>query len=280
MPMYRVVVCMVFVAVLSICASASEVPFVPTPTAVVRAMLSMARVGPTDTVYDLGSGDGRIVIEAAARYRARAVGIELDGTLVRQSRAAARQAGVADRATFIEADILVADFHRATVVTLYLLPDVNLQLRPRILMELRPGTRVVSHDWDMGDWEPDRTHVIEVPEKPLGGTPESLIYLWTVPARVAGSWRGTLTGPAGTEPILLEFQQKFQRASVSAWLPRTSMAGHAHMQGAVGTLALKRSGPLGPDALEFSLQAHGQQIEGTAAAGKDQYLLHATRIVD
>ncbi|MBP2675391.1 MAG: hypothetical protein H6Q84_2231, partial [Deltaproteobacteria bacterium] len=141
-------------------AHADEVPYVTTPTGVVDAMLSIAGVGDKDYLFDLGSGDGRIVIAAAKQFHARAVGIEYDGTLIAQSRKSAAREGLSDRVEFLQQDIFASDFRNATVLTMYLLPEVNLDLRPRILFELRPGTRVVSHDWDMGDWEPDDRRVI------------------------------------------------------------------------------------------------------------------------
>ena len=136
-------------------AHADEVPYVTTPTAVVDAMLSIAGVGAEDYLVDLGSGDGSIVIAAAKQYHARGVGIEYDGTLIAESRESAAREGASEWVEFLQQDIFASDFHNATVLTMYLLPEVNLDLRPRILFELRPGTRVVSHDWDMGDWESD-----------------------------------------------------------------------------------------------------------------------------
>lgn len=147
-----------------------DVPFVPTPEEVVEGMLDLAQVTERDIVYDLGSGDGRIVL-AAARRGARAVGIELDAALVAESRASARKAGLESRATFLHGDLFEADLSEATVVTLYLRSLVNLELRPKLLRELRPGTRVVSHDFTMGDWKADRKMV-------LGGKP---VYLWLIP---------------------------------------------------------------------------------------------------
>jgi SAM-dependent methyltransferase len=132
-----------------------DVPFVPTPPAVVSAMLTIARVGPSDVVYDLGSGDGRIVIAAAKEFGARGVGIERNPTLIAQARQAAERAGVAARVRFVEQDFFAADLREATVVTLYLLPTVNLKIRDKLRSELRPGTRVVSHYYAMGDWLPD-----------------------------------------------------------------------------------------------------------------------------
>ena len=148
------------------------VPFVPTPQEVVDKMVELAGVKKGDVVYDLGSGDGRIVI-TAAKKGAKAVGFEIDGDLVKQSRDNIRKAGVQDQAEIRQQDILTVDLSAATVVTMYLLPDVNLQLRPNILSQLKPGSRVVSHAFDMGDWKPDRIERVE------GRT----LYLWTIPAK-------------------------------------------------------------------------------------------------
>jgi SAM-dependent methyltransferase len=154
-------------------ASASDVPFVPTPDAVVARMLTLAKVGPKDVVYDLGSGDGRIVITAARKHGARGVGIDIDPERIKEARANARKAGVAGRVEFREGDLFKADISAASVVTLYLLPSVNLQLRPKLLSELKPGTRIVSHGFDMGDWQPAATAKV-------GG---STVYYWVVPER-------------------------------------------------------------------------------------------------
>jgi Methyltransferase domain len=164
-----------------------EVPFIATADHVTLAMLRIARVGPRDTVLDLGSGDGRIVITAAKRFGARGLGVELSPELVRRSRDNARRAGVADRVEFRVQDLFQTDLTQASVITMYLLPEVNLQLRPALL-QLEPGTRIVSHDWDMGDWQPDRTLTLPVPDKPVGLEKKSRVHLWTVPARLAGRW--------------------------------------------------------------------------------------------
>jgi len=150
-----------------------DIHYVPTPEEVVEAMLQLADVGPDDVVYDLGSGDGRIPIAAARRFGARGVGIELDPKLVAQATRNAQEAGVPDRVRFIEGDIFEADLSPATVVTLYLLTSINERLRPKLLKELRPGTRIVSHQFRMGDWNPDRETVVDF--RPL--------FLWRVPKR-------------------------------------------------------------------------------------------------
>jgi hypothetical protein len=153
-----------------------DVPYVPTPTEVVARMLSMANVNKKDLLYDLGSGDGRIVITAAREYGARGVGYDLNPQRIKESNDNARLAGVTNRVRFTQQDLFEADLSGATVVTLYLLPDVNLKLRPKLLRELCPGTRIVSHNYDMGDWQPEAVAEVEVK-----GT-KHYIYSWTVPA--------------------------------------------------------------------------------------------------
>lgn len=159
-------------------------PYVPTPQVVVDAMLDLAKVGPRDFVVDLGSGDGRIVLTAAQKYGARGLGLDIDPELVALSNAEAHKRGVAGRVSFREADVLQAKVDDATVVTLYLLPGMMQQLQTKLLKELRPGTRVVSHDFPFSDWKPERQVVVDVPEK--YGTPgnwKSTLFIWVVPPR-------------------------------------------------------------------------------------------------
>ena len=167
-----------------------EVPFVVTPDKVTLAMLELAAVGPQDFVLDLGSGDGRIVINAARRFGARGLGVELSPQLVQLSLANAAKAGVAARTHFIEQDLFKTDLSVASVITMYLLQEVNLQLRPALLA-LQPGTRIVSHDWDMGDWRPDRSLTVAAPDKPVGLDKRSRLHLWVVPVQASGAWCGT-----------------------------------------------------------------------------------------
>jgi SAM-dependent methyltransferase len=150
-----------------------DVPFVATGQDVVAEMLRLGRVGKNDIVYDLGCGDGRIVISAAKTYGARGVGVDIDPERVREARDNAVKAGVGDKVTIRQQDLFETDLRDATVVTLYLLPEVNLKLRPKLLSELKPGTRVVSHNFDMGDWTPEQ--VVRVGN--------ATVYLWTIPAR-------------------------------------------------------------------------------------------------
>jgi SAM-dependent methyltransferase len=187
-----------------------EVPFVTTPDNVTLELLKLAGVGPRDHVIDLGSGDGRIVITAAKHFGASGTGVEIVPDLVLRSRDNARRAGVSKRAQFIEQDLFKADLAKASVVTLYLLPEVNLQLRPKLLA-LKPGTRIVSHDWDMGDWPPERTLTVDAPDKAVGREKKSTLHPWVVPAPVQGLWCGT----GSRKRVALRLTQKYQSASAS-----------------------------------------------------------------
>jgi len=260
-------------------ARADEVPYIQSSANVVEAMLSIAQVGPQDLVVDLGSGDGRIVIAAAKQYAARGLGIEHDRQLIKESHANALREGVSDKVSFLHQDIFDADFSSATVVTMYLLPEINLQLRPRILLELLPGTRIVSHDFDMGDWQPEGHLVIEVPDKTVGPRKESTVYLWIVPVRIGGHWRGTLAGPYGEEPALIEFQQAFQNIQATAWLRRANLAGNGPIHGQTVSLALRRDDP-GAETLHFSLRVAEGRIEGEAIDVGRRYLLRLSRIMN
>jgi trans-aconitate methyltransferase len=153
-----------------------EVPYVPTHEKVVDEMLKVAKVGKNDILYDLGSGDGRIPITAAKRFGTRGVGVDVDPARITEARENAIKAGVADKVKFFQQDLFETDIREATVVTLYLLPEVNLRLRPKLLSDLKPGTRVVSHNYDMGDWAPLKTLNVRVPQ-------EHTIYYWVVPPR-------------------------------------------------------------------------------------------------
>ena len=158
-----------------------DVPYVPTHERIVAEMLKMADVKSNDVLYDLGCGDGRIPITAAKQFGTRGVGIDIDPQRVAEAKENAVTAGVADRVKFLEGDIFDADFKEATVVTLYLLPEVNLRLRPKLLSDLKPGTRIVSHNYDMGDWAPLKVVTLEV-----SGTTHT-VYYWVVPPRRSGS---------------------------------------------------------------------------------------------
>ena len=192
--------------------SGKDVIWVPTPDSSVERMLQMAQVGPKDFVVDLGSGDGRTVIAAAKKFRARSLGIEFNPDMVALSRRNAETEGVADTAKFVQGDIFASDFSSATVVTMYLLDDLNLRLRPKLL-EMKPGTRIASHEFNMGDWEPDDTSHID----------GSTTYFWVVPAKVGGDWKlGVDIG--ADEDAVLKLSQKFQRVE-GTLVARSSQLG-------------------------------------------------------
>lgn len=155
-----------------------DVPYVPTPNEVVVRMLELAKVQKDDVLYDLGSGDGRIVITAAQKYGTRGTGIDINPERIREANANAQKAGVTDKVQFRQQDLFKTDLSDATVVTLYLLPDINVKLRPQLFKQLKPGTRIVSHDFDMGEWKPER--VVQV----QGPTRQHTLYYWVVPEKV------------------------------------------------------------------------------------------------
>ena len=189
-------------------------PYVPTPQIVVDEMLRMGKVGPKDFVVDLGSGDGVIVLTAAREHKARGYGVDIDPELVKHSNAEAQRLGIADRAAFRVQDVFKADLSKATVITLYLLPSMMLNLRSKIFLEARPGTRVVSHDYHFDEWRPDDQVVLDVPEKEkVNGVPKATIMLWIVPAKVSGRWQLQVEG---AEPYELSLRQSYQMVSGSA----------------------------------------------------------------
>ncbi len=187
-----------------------DTPYVQTPQNVVDRMLQVARVGPADYVIDLGSGDGRMVITAAQKYGARGFGVDLDRRLVELANKRAASAGVADRAAFYERDLYETDLTAASVVTIYLLPEVNLMVRPRLLATLKPGTRVVTHDYDMGEWRPDEQLVMDAPDKPVGRDKKSKIFYWIVPGNAAGQWQWDMPMAGQPAAFTLSLAQNFQ----------------------------------------------------------------------
>ncbi len=191
-------------------------PYVPTPQVVVDQMLRMANVGPNDYVLDLGSGDGIIVLTAAKQFKARGFGVDIDPELVMLSNNEAKRLGVADRVGFLVQDVFKADLTRATVLTLYLLPSMMTALQAKVFDELKPGTRVVSHDYHFGEWPADDQISFDVPEKEkVNGVPRATIYLWIVPAKIAGKWRLKIDGAGGGD-YELDLKQRFQTFGGSA----------------------------------------------------------------
>jgi SAM-dependent methyltransferase len=189
-----------------------SVPYVQTPMEIVERMLRMAEVGRGDHVIDLGSGDGRIVIEAARRG-ATGMGVDLDPELVKLATDNARRAGVSDKAAFRTLDLFEADLSPASVVTMYLLPDFNAKLLPRLL-KLKPGTRIVSHDGPIGDWPFDEKLEMRAPEKPVGVGGVSTVELWIVPADAAGTWTSDIPGHGGRWRFRI--RQKFQMLDIDS----------------------------------------------------------------
>lgn len=188
---------------------ASDVPYVPTPMNVVDAMLALGKVGPGDYLVDLGSGDGRISIRAAVRYGTRGFGVDLDDSLVRGANDEARRQGVDAKVKFEARNIFATDLSRATVVTAYLLSSVNMRLRPVLFEQLKPGTRIVTHDFAFGEWAPEQKLTIDVPDKAYG-PPRSDIMLWVIPANLAGTWQWSLPAPSGVVRHEARIEQKFQ----------------------------------------------------------------------
>jgi len=256
-----------------------DTPYVPTPQVVVDRMLDMAQLKSGETVIDLGSGDGRIMIEAARKYGARGFGVEIDPKLVKISNERAVKAGVADRVKFLQQDLFKTDFHEANVLTLYLLPDVNLALRPKILAELKPGSRVVSHDYGMGDWRPDAEETIPAPDKKVGARKESQVFLWTVPANVEGEWRFELSSGVKSRRTRLVLKQKYQ--AVSGTVELTGQGDVPFSDGALRGDELRLTLPAGAvdrGPIEMVGRVNGGKIVGTLRkAGRDLATWNARR---
>jgi SAM-dependent methyltransferase len=223
-----------------------DVIWVPTPEELVERMLKMAQVTPNDFVIDLGSGDGRTVIAAAKKFNARAMGIEYNPDMVDLSNRAAQAQGVAAKTKFVKADIFESDFSQATVITMYLLPGLNLKLRPKIL-DLKPGTRIASHQFSMDDWEADETDTLD----------GRRAYLWIVPAKVQGSWKAN----AGPDSWDLTLEQKYQKlegyvrlGAIQAGLREARLVGDRISFVIVDGNGLRR---------EFSGRVAGNTIEGS-----------------
>lgn len=238
-----------------------DVIWVPTPQSLVERMLQMAETKPTDFVVDLGSGDGRTVITAAKKFGARALGVEFNPDMVELAKRNAETEGVAGRAQFIRGDIFQTDFRQATVLTLYLLPSLNLKLRPTIL-NMKPGTRVVSHAFTMDDWQPDQVDSSE------GRT----AYMWIVPAKVGGTWRVEIAGGPRYEAT---FIQQFQNIGGSAKADSKPVQfSSGKLRGDTLTFAADESGTH----REFTGRVAGDRIAGTVRGAGNESKWTATRI--
>lgn len=233
-----------------------DVHFVPTDTTKVREMLSAANVNASDLVYDLGCGDGRFVITAVKKYKARrGVCVDIDPARIKESRSNADTAGVTSKIEFVEGDLFEQDLSKASVITLYLLPSLNVRLRPKLFKELRPGTRIVSNAFDMGDWKADRTMTV----KTSSGM-QSYAYLWIMPADVSGQWRLT-AGGGGAKEYALDVKQKYQEVSGTATTggkatPLTSFS----VKGEQVSFTLGE----GADRAEFTGKVTGEKASGSA----------------
>ena len=229
-----------------------EVPYVPTPDNVVAEMFKIADVNKDDVLYDLGCGDGRIVVKAARELGCRGVGIDIDPIRIEESRENAVNAGVSDRVEFLLMDLFEADISQATVVTLYLLSKVNLRLRPKLFRELKPGTRVVSHEFNMDTWESDKSTTIDGDRYDNPYIYEDFlidhyldvhnVYLWIVPANVTGVWEWTMPAISGKKRFKLELDQKFQKVEGKAF------------EGSTPVLLHIKEGKIKGDRLEFTLE--------------------------
>ncbi len=239
-----------------------EAPYVPTPQVVVDAMLKLGKVASGDYVIDLGSGDGRIVI-TAAKLGAKGLGVDLDAALLKLASDTARQEGLSERAAFRRENLFRTDLTPATVVTTYLLPDMNLKLRPKILA-LAPGTRLVTHDYHMGEWPPDDRLTLHVPEKKVGAPGIAYVYLWIVPSTVAGRWRSRLSLKGRPTAYEFDLRQRFQSVSGSARVGgETTPVRYAQLTGDQLSFALNaRAGGM-PMRQEFHGRVKGNTIDGT-----------------
>ena len=256
-------------AVITGCALAQEprVPYVPTPQEVVDRMLQMAKVSTGDYVIDLGSGDGRIVVTAAKKHGARGFGVDINPTRIAEASENARKAGVTDKVAFYQRDLFQTDLSQATVITMYLLPRVNLELRPKLL-DLKPGTRIVSHDFSMDDWKPDAFVQLDVKEKYGNAGGQSDIYFWVVPAKVIGNWRWELpSGGKGGKPqtYAVALSQTFQTVTGSASVNgRTAALQNVKLQGDEMSFVFTADLGSGPVRHELKGKIEAERIRGSA----------------
>lgn len=253
-----------------------DVVYVPTPQVVVDEMLSMAKISSKDYLIDLGSGDGRIVITAAKKHGARGIGVDLDSYLLKLAREGAKKEGVADRATFVEQNLFETDLSKATVISSYLLPEMNLRLRPKLLA-LKPGTRIVAHDYHMGEWYPDAQKDIPVPEKVVGTPGVSYIYLWVVPAKIAGKWQGQMTVGGKETPYELAIDQQFQilEGTLRMGNDTASLRGRVSNGDQVSITTPPKGSP-GGQRHEFTGRVSGDTIQGTVRIGEGNAVRQGT----
>jgi methyltransferase family protein len=234
-------------------------PYVPSPQSVVSDMLRYAEVNEKDFLIDLGSGDGRIVLTAAKVFGARGFGVEIKDELVRKSNETARKEGLADRVRFMKQDLFKTDMSQATVITMYLLPDTVNLLKDKFLNELRPGTRIVSHDYPLTGWIPEKYVQMDLEDKiEISGVTTTLIYLYVVPAKVQGNWNATMPPAISAKPATLQLRQQLTRISGSLELNGKKIPlDEAKLRG--DRISFRLAGRKG----EFTGQVKGRSIEGT-----------------
>ena len=239
-------------------------PYVPSPSLIVDRMLELGAIRGDDYLFDLGSGDGRIVITAAQRFGARGFGVDINPELVKLANDNAKRAGVADRVRFERRDLFETSLADATLVTLYLLPGIVTKLVPKILEEMKPGTRVVSHDYPLAPWTPDRWVQFDTDEKvAISGTTRTVLYLYTVPARVAGTWR--LEWPGAKGPAQIAVEQHPVKTNASATIGnRRVVLDDFTVKGDSVRFSLPGAGQ-GGRALVLEGRAQGDAMEGTVA---------------
>jgi len=235
-------------------------PYVPTPQYIVDRMLQMANVGASDYVIDLGSGDGRIVITAAKRFGARGMGVDISEPLVDVATTNAHKEQVADRAKFVRQDAFKTDIRAASVLTLYLLPKFVLELRPKILAELKPGSRIVSHDYNLGDWESDNAVTFDSPEKEaINGSTQTSLFYYIVPAHVAGTWQFSFPEGLPERNVQVSLQQSYQRISGNTIGANAAPLRFATLRGERIELAV----PMGKGDQIVTGVVKGDRIEGS-----------------
>ncbi|HEX2199690.1 MAG TPA: methyltransferase domain-containing protein [Burkholderiales bacterium] len=247
-------------------------PYVPSPQSVVADMLRYADVGPDDFLIDLGSGDGRIVLTAAKVFGARGFGVEIKDHLVKQANEAAHKEGIADRAKFLKQDLFKTDVSQATVITMYLLPDTVNLLKDKFLQELRPGTRIVSHDYPLTGWIPEKYLQMDLEDKvQISGVTTTLIYLYVVPAKVEGRWSAKMPSAVSRQPATLQLRQELTRVSGSVRLDGKDVPlEEFKLRG--DKISFRLSGRRG----EFTGQVRGTSIEGEVVNGRARETWSAT----
>lgn len=242
-----------------------DVVYVPTPQIVVDTMLEMAKINAKDFLIDLGSGDGRFVITAATKYGASAFGVDLDTYLLKLANQNAQKAGVTDKVRFIEENLFTTDLSRATVISTYLLPEMNLRLRPKF-MTLKPGTRIVTHDYHLGEWDPDEQRELIVPEKKVGNPGISYLFSYVVPARVPGKWQSLVNISGRDTPLEFNLQQEFQEVEGKVEIRDRSAGLRGRIAGE--NIRLVAGGRDGIPRHEFSGKIGDGSIQGTLVIGE------------